>query len=151
MDISSVFKVNKISFQEVDNAGSAIDFAVPLQVERYLECMGKTIALNRTEHGSAYTTLFSVYDISAEQYEMCLERGLLIIGFGLNGDLLTVNLKNSRVGYVFHDDISEENYETIDDIYIELPMDLKQFIKMAVSGGDYPFDGHMAKEYNGIY
>ena len=73
---------------------------------------------------------------------------MLVIGNGLNGDLLTINLKNTHIGYVFHDDLWEENYLNIEDIYCELPFDIEIFLKMVLEGKSYPIDGTMAENQN---
>ena len=91
--------------------------------------------------------MFSVNDIKNEQYSVCNENNLLIIGFGLNGDLLTINLKNNQVGYVFHDDLLEENYDEIADIYVELHYGIDKLLELALSSKNYPIDGTMAEKY----
>lgn len=118
---------------------------LPENIIQYFECMGNTIKLNETGYGSAYTTLFSIDDVEAEQNFVCTENRLLIIGCGLNGDLITINLLNSRVGYVFHDDLWEENYDVFEEIYVELPFGIEQFLNMAIENKDYPIDGNMAE------
>lgn len=143
MDIEKMLKDNHIDFEKADIANFILGFPVPESVSCYLKCMGKPIKLHETEHGSAYTTLFSVNDIKNEQYSVCNENNLLIIGFGLNGDLLTINLKNNQVGYVFHDDLLEENYNEIADIYVELPYGIDKFLELALSSKDYPIDANL--------
>lgn len=107
----------------------------------------KTIKLHETPYGSAYTTLYAIDNLKEEQYDICLINGLFVIGSGLNGDLLTINLKNLKVGYIFHDDLAEENYDSIEDIYIELPFSIDEFLKIAITTVDYPFDGTRAEIY----
>jgi len=107
----------------------------------------KTIKLHETPHGSAYTTLYAIDKLKEEQYDVCLKCGLFVIGCGLNGDLLTVNSNNLKAGYIFHDDLAEENYGSIEDIYIEMPFSIDEFIKMAITTEEYPFDGTRAEIY----
>lgn len=109
--------------------------------------LSKTIKLHKTSYGSAYTILYTIDKLKEEQYDVCLKNRLFVIGNGLNGDLLTINLNNLNVGYVFHSDLIEENYSTIDDIYIELPFSIDEFLKIAISTMDYPFDGTRAEIY----
>ena len=108
--------------------------------------MGKTIKWHETQFGSAWTTLYSVNDIMNCQETICRENNLLVIGNGLNGDLLTINLKNNYIGYIFYDDLLEGNYSNIDDIYCELPFGIEKFLKMIADAENYPIDGTMAEE-----
>lgn len=112
---------------------------------QYFNCMGKTIRLHKTMHGSAYTTLFSVDEIKGEQNTICAGNNLLVIGYGLNGDLLTFSLSSNKVGYVFHDELWEENFDVFEDIYVEMPFGIKEFIEMAIENRNYPIDGTMAE------
>lgn len=148
MDIATLFEINNIKFRKVDAVGKLGMDSLPESIVSYLECMGTAIKLHETSYGSAYTTLFSMDEMKQEQDAICSQRGLLIIGCGLNGDLITINVENMHVGYVFHDDLWEENYEVIDDIYIELPFEIDTFLDMALKGIDYPIDGTMAEKYN---
>jgi len=107
----------------------------------------KTMKLHETAHGSAYTTLYAIDKLKEEQYDICLINGLFVIGSGLNGDLLTINVKNLKVGYISHDDLEEENYGSIEDIYIELPLSIDEFLEKAIATVDYPFDGTRAEIY----
>lgn len=61
-------------------------------------------------------------EIKNEQYEICTENNLLVIGYGLNGDLLTVR-------------------------YVEMPFKIEEFIEMAIENKNYPIDGTMAEKY----
>ena len=146
MKILELFEQKNISYKMVDCSSDVFFSTLPTNMIQYLNCMGRTISLNKTSYGSAYTTLFSVDEIKNEQYEICTENNLLVIGYGLNGDLLTLNLCNSKVGYVFHDELLEESFELLDDIYVEMPFRIDEFIEMAIENKNYPIDGTMAEK-----
>lgn len=146
MKILELFEQKNISYKMVDCSSEVFFSTLPTNMIQYFNCMGRTISLNKTSYGSAYTTLFSVDEIKNEQYEICTENNLLVIGYGLNGDLLTLNLCNSKVGYVFHDELLEESFELLDDIYVEMPFRIEEFIEMAIENKDYPIDGTMAEK-----
>ena len=146
MKILELFEQKNISYKMVDCSSDFFFSTLPTNMIQYLNCMGRTISLNKTSYGSAYTTLFSVDEIKNEQYEICTENNLLVIGYGLNGDLLTLNLCNSKVGYVFHDELLEESFELLDDIYVEMPFRIEEFIEMAIENKNYPIDGTMAEK-----
>ena len=69
----------------------------------------------------------------------------MVIGYGLNGDLLTLSLSNNKVGYVFHDELWEKTFEIFEDIYVEMPFEIEEFIEMAIENENYPIDGTMAE------
>lgn len=137
---------NNISYKTVACPNDNFFSVLPISIIQYLNCMGKTINLNKTVYGSAYTTLFSVDEIKEEQHTICTANNLLVIGCGLNGDLLTISLSNGKVGYVFHDELWEETFDIFDDIYVEMPFEIEEFIEMAIENKNYPIDGTMAEE-----
>ena len=146
MKILELFEQKNISYKMVDCSSDVFFSTLPTNMIQYFNCMGKTISLNKTSYGSTYTTLFSVDEMKNEQYEICTENNLLVIGYGLNGDLLTLNLCNSKVGYVFHDELLEESFELFYDIYVEMPFRIEEFIEMAIENKNYPIDGTMAEK-----
>ncbi len=144
--IESIFRRNHVDFQQIDIAKIPCFMSLPDTVKEYLKCMGKTIKWHITQFGSAWTTLYGVNDLMDCQETECSDNNLLVIGSGLNGDLLTINLKNNHVGYVFHDDLWKDNYSTIEDIYRELPFEIEVFLQMVLETESYPIDGTMAEE-----
>ncbi len=147
MDIQRLLEKNRIPYKQVDCSEDVFFSALPANIIQYFECMGNTISLNKTDYGSAYTTLFSIDGVKVEQNLVCTENRLLVIGYGLNGDLLTMNLSNYKIGYVFHDDLWEENFDTFEEIYVELPFGIEEFLNMAIENKNYPIDGNMAEEF----
>ncbi len=148
MGIKDIFIKNNIIFHSTDIPHTTLFHSLPESVAAYLNCMGKTIKLHETEYGSAWTVLYNIEEILNCQETICSENSLLVIGNGLNGDLLTVNLNNCHIGYIFSDDLWEENYDTIEDIYCELPFGIETFLHMAFEDDNYPIDGTMAEELN---
>lgn len=146
MNISELFKKNNISYKMVDCSRDVFFAVLPNNMIQYFNCMGRTISLNKTTYESAYTTLFSVNEIKDEQSTICTKNNLLVIGYGLNGDLLTFSLSNSKVGYVFHDELWEETFDEFEDIYVEMPFGIEEFLEMAIENRNYPIDGTMAEE-----
>ena len=146
LNISELFEKNDISYKMVDCSGDIFFSALPTNMIQYFNCMGSTISLNKTTYGSSYTTLFSVKEIKDEQSTICTKNNLLVIGYGLNGDLLTYSLSNGKVGYVFHDELGEEIFDVFEDIYVEMPFGIQEFLEMAIENENYPIDGTMAEE-----
>lgn len=148
MNIKNIFKKNNIMFRPAEIPDTALFQSLPESIADYLKYMGKTIKLHETEYGSAWTVLYNIEEIQNCQETICSKNNLLVIGSGLNGDLLTINLKNCHIGYIFHDDLWEENYDKIEDIYCELPFGIETFLHMAFEDDSYPIDGTMAEEMN---
>lgn len=119
---------------------------------KYLSCMGQDIYLHRNTNGVALTTLYSVENILEEAFceenLLCYENGYLLIGNGPNGDLLCINVDTELVGYAFHDDLWEGNYDDFCDIYVEIPFSISEFIMLAMEDkSNYPYDGTKAEQY----
>ncbi|WP_326514197.1 hypothetical protein [Clostridium intestinale] len=77
----------------------------------------------------------------------CISEGLLIIGSGLNGDLIVFDLINQKVGYVFHDDLWEDESINPRDILISLNCTIGEFYYKAMIDEDFPVDGLQAEQY----
>ena len=144
--IEDSLRRNHVDFHQIDIYQILCFMSIPNNVKEYLNCMGKTIKWHITQYGSAWTTLYSINDLMDYQETVCSDNNLLVIGNGLNGDIITINLKNSHVGYIFHDDLWEDNYSTIEDIYRELPFRIETFLQMVFETESYPIDGTMAEE-----
>ena len=118
----------------------------------FLSCMGTRIELHLSDYGVPITRLYCVDEIVIENNEeynkTCLDNGYMIIGDGPNGDLLCINISTGLVGYAFHDDLWEENYDEFSDIYIELPFRIKEFLTHALENDDkYIYDGFLAEKF----
>lgn len=149
--IKKLFEENnvKISVLPMKKCFEADDLPQPLK--EYLTLINLPVKINVTPHGSALTYLMTqkeIEEIYKDELSIpCIEHGYLIIGSGLNEDLLCVNIENGKVGYAFHDDLWENSYDDFNDIYIELPLYLDEFLDMAFNKKDYPFDGYEAEEF----
>ena len=142
MNISEILEKHNVSYKVVDCSKDS--FFARIQ---YFNCMGKTISLKKSMYGSANTTLLAIDEVKNEQNEICTANNLVVIGYGLNGDLLTLSLSNNKVGYVFHDELWEMTFEVFEDIYVEMPFEIEEFVKMAIENENYPIDGTMAERF----
>ncbi len=72
---------------------------------------------------------------------------LLIIGSGLNGDPIVVNIDSGKAGFLCHDELweSDESPE-IASILCELPYSLGEFYLRAATSEDFPRDYYEALE-----
>lgn len=82
-----------------------------------------------------------------EENQRCIAEKLLIIGWGLNGDFIVLDLEKLKVGYVFHDDLWEDKFVDPRDIFINLNCSIGEFYYNAVTVEDFPVDGYEAEQY----
>lgn len=82
-----------------------------------------------------------------EQNCSCIEHGQLIIGSGLNGDLIVLSIEQGLVGYVSHDELweDEEDYE-FSEIFEPSPLPLSEFFSQALEN-TFPVDAHECQKY----
>lgn len=123
----------------------------PDDINEYLCIMNNSVKLHVSPYGTAKTYLMSQKEI-VEEYRLeellpIINNNYLMIGFGANGDLICLNLVSGDVTYVFHDILWEESEEPFDEMSISLNMKLEQFLKLAFSREDYPFDAYLAEKY----
>lgn len=89
-----------------------------------------------------------ILDINTdEENRRCLLSGLLIIGSGRNGDWVVVDLNTLKVGYVFHDELWENEEVDVRDIFVSLDCSIGEFYHNIVTVNDYPVDGYDVEEY----
>lgn len=82
-----------------------------------------------------------------EENKRCIDEDLLIIGSGLNGDFIVVDLNTLKVGYVFHDEIWEDEEAIVRENYISLNCSIGHFYYNALTIEEFPVDGREAEEY----
>ena len=145
MNISEILEKHNVSYKVVDCSKDSFFARFPANIIQYFNCMGKTISLKKSMYGSANTTLLAIDEVKNEQNEIYTANNLVVFGYGLNGDLLTLSLSNNKVGYVFHDELWEMTFEVFEDIYVEMPFEIEEFVKMAIENKNYPIDGTMAE------
>lgn len=86
-----------------------------------------------------------------DENKRCIDERLLIIGSGLNGDLIVLDLDNLQIGYVFHDELWEN--ETIGgsrEIFISMKCSIGEFYYNSLMVEGYPVDGFQAERYLGL-
>lgn len=147
MNISEILEKHNVSYKVVDCSKDSFFARFPANIIQYFNCMGETISLKKSMYGSANTTLLAIDEVKNEQNEICTANNLVVIGYGLNGDLLTLSLSNNKVGYVFHDELWEMTFEVFEDIYVEMPFEIEEFVKMAIENENYPIDGTIAERF----
>ncbi len=85
-----------------------------------------------------------------EQNITCINEELLIIGCGLNGDPVVVDLQTLTVGFVFHDELWEDLSVKARSTHIDTGLSVGQFYFYAATQIDtFPVDGYAAEEIYG--
>ncbi|NRF94836.1 hypothetical protein HQN89_28505 [Paenibacillus frigoriresistens] len=79
--------------------------------------------------------------VSYPKYE-----NLLIIGHGLNGDYIVLNLITNTIGYIFHDELWENDDVKIKDIYIDMKYSIGEFYLRSLDER-FPVDGFQAEKF----
>lgn len=122
------------------------EFNIPNEVSGFL----RTFSFNRNIRFK-HVYFDKVNDIADNNtYESnikCISERLLIIGSGLNGDLIVFDLNNLKVGYVFHDDLWEDDSANPRDILVSLNCTIGKFFYKSMIDEDFPVDGLQAERY----
>lgn len=88
-----------------------------------------------------------VYENLYEENKRCISQGLLIIGYGLNGDFIVLDLLTLKIGFVFHDDLWEDTNVIPRDILISMNCSIGDFFYKSMTTENYPVDGFEAEKY----
>jgi len=85
-----------------------------------------------------------------EENRNCIQEKLLIIGSGLNGDPVVVDMETMTVGFIFHDELWEDTSIKARDVHIDTGLSIGEFYWNAVSKkDDFPVDAYEAEEVYG--
>ncbi|RSK44733.1 hypothetical protein [Hymenobacter perfusus] len=84
-----------------------------------------------------------------DDFQRALRADLLLVGSGLNGDPIALDIRDSQVGYLFHDYFWEEEAEDPRKFFIKLNCTLGQFFWNTQFVEDYPVDAYAAAAYMG--
>lgn len=149
--IKKLFEEHDVRISVLPLKKCFVDDNLPPPLKEYLTLVNLPVKIHIMSDGVALTYLMTqkqIEEIYKDELSIpCIEHGYLIIGSGPNEDLLCINIKSGKIGYAFHDDLWEDTYDDFDDIYIELPYYLDEFLDMAFNSENYPFDGYTAEDY----
>jgi hypothetical protein len=82
---------------------------------------------------------------SEEENAPCIEHGFLIVGSGLNGDPIAVELATGRIAFLSHDLLWERAYEDFEECGVRTPLGLHEFWAQAAATPDFPVDSDDAE------
>ncbi|CAM3390896.1 hypothetical protein [Zobellia roscoffensis] len=125
-------------FKEIDLPDELIDFFKQFSCLKYIDFDG--ISFSRINDMRT--------DNLEEQNNELYKKKLLIIGSGMNGDPIVLNFETMNMGYVFHDQLWEnEEIEDLDSIYIDLGLSIGEFYYKKMTEEEFPIDAYDAEEY----
>lgn len=109
---------------------NACAFASPLRVGRlWLSCLADAERENLDDQNAP-----------------CIRNGLLIVGSGLNGDPIAIELQTGKMAFISHDMLWEGDYESFDEVVARSPLTFEEFWLAALADPDFPRDSYAADE-----
>jgi hypothetical protein len=84
---------------------------------------------------------------SEEENRPCIEHGFLIVGSGLNGDPVAVELATGTMAFLSHDLLWEREYDDFEECVVRTPLRLHDFWAQAAGNADFPADSYDARRY----
>jgi hypothetical protein len=79
-----------------------------------------------------------------EENAPCMEHGLLIVGSGLNGDPIGLEISSGRMAFVSHDLLWERDYGDFEECVVRSPLGFHEFWSAAVDDPGFPVDSYDA-------
>jgi hypothetical protein len=77
----------------------------------------------------------------------CIEHGFLIMGSGLNGDPIAIELATEKMAFISHDILWERDYERFEECVVRTPLGLHDFWTQAAEDPDFPVDSYDAESF----
>jgi hypothetical protein len=89
-------------------------------------------------------------DNAYEENSNCLRHGFLMLGSGVNGDFIALELASGRMAFVAHDDLWERTYKDFEECVVRTPLTFDEFWVQAHQAADFPRDCRDAEERWGL-
>lgn len=80
-----------------------------------------------------------------EENAPCINHGFLIVGSGLNGDPIAVELATGKMVFISHDLLWEEDYDDFGECVVRTPLGFHEFWVQAADSGAFPVDSYEAE------
>jgi len=80
----------------------------------------------------------------------CIDRGFLIVGSGLNGDPIAVELSSGTMVFLSHDILWERAYDDFEECVVRTPLAFHEFWEEALKSPGFPRDSYDAEERWGV-
>jgi hypothetical protein len=76
----------------------------------------------------------------------CIQHGFLIVGSGLNGDPIAIDLRTGTMAFVSHDALWEEDYQDFNEVVFSTPLSFDEFWVGAYLDPKFPRDSYDAAD-----
>lgn len=83
---------------------------------------------------------------SEEENAQCISHGFLIVGSGLNGDPIALELTSGRMAFISHDLLWEGAYDEFEECVVRTPLRFHEFWLEASRASNFPRDSYDAEE-----
>lgn len=88
-----------------------------------------------------------IEEYNLEESISCIENDLLVIGSGLNGDPVVIDIRDYSIGFVFHDELWEKQELNARDAFISMKISFGCFYQNAVNDEEnFPRDAYEAEK-----
>lgn len=116
--------------------------------QELLDILGDCAYAGSIRIGPVWLSPLAEFDLENEEEEnaACQENGFLIVGSGLNGDPIAVELSSGLLAFVSHDLLWEEAYDEFEECVVRTPLSFHDFWVQAYESADFPRDSYDAKE-----
>jgi hypothetical protein len=81
-----------------------------------------------------------------EENAACIVRGFLIVGSGLNGDPIAVELSSGKMAFISHDILWERTYDDFEECVVRTPLGFDEFWTAASESPNFPRDSYDAEK-----
>lgn len=98
--------------------------------------------------GGLWLSPLAEIDLENEEEENvpCIEHGFLILGSGLNGDPVALEIEAGRMAFISHDRLWERDYEHFEECVVRTPLGLDDFWQEAATNPEFPVDSCDAED-----
>lgn len=83
-------------------------------------------------------------DNRLEENTPCIEHGFLVVGSGLNGDPIALEVSSGRMAFLSHDFLWERDYGDFEECVVRSPLGFHEFWSAAADDPEFPVDSYDA-------
>lgn len=116
--------------------------------QELLDTLGECAYAGPIRIGPVWLSRLAEFDRENEEEENadCLKHGFLIVGSGLNGDPIAVELASGNMAFISHDILWEATYDDFEECVVRTPLGFHDFWARASDSADFPRDSYDAQE-----
>jgi hypothetical protein len=77
---------------------------------------------------------------NSEENAAPIDHGFLLVGYGVNGDPVAVELRTGRMAFISHDELWEGSYGDFEECIVRTSLGFHEFWAAALTSSDFPRD-----------